>query len=595
MSKRATIGYQQWGVFALRWLFPIGLLTFVFFGSENIDEGRATVAIVLIAVVALTNLLLALLLVLNIWVPAIGIGAASVDLLFAVAAISITDVHLSWLALIPLGVLGVLVPNWLITFGMGIGSALLLLGIQLATGQAASEFPVSLLITVLVTYPATGPVIYLLTQDSASLQRPNRSSRRRAPTNTSPPEETSNYIRVIYDMAEVLSLSRLNPLRVMDAAISVGISGLERVGVKPPLFSAVLLFAEGMLDDHPALRVIRASDTVALADNDLEVPGTDGAIGRALNQTTTILANAPAEDPELSRFESFGKCGMVMCLPLRTGNEAYGVMLVGSQEKNAFRSIHVELMNALAYQAAASLNNAKLYLSLREQRDRIVEIEKTTRAQLASELHDGPTQGMSAITMRLNYTRRLMEKKPQEALDELYQIEELARSTTKEIRAMLFTLRPKALEQGLGAGLEQLARQMQDTYNQVVKVQIEPGIDSLLDSQSEQTLFSIATEATNNARKHAGAEAVLLKTYRQQGAFILEIRDNGRGFNVQEALLEARQREGHLGLINLYERATLIEGTLHIESVPGKGTRLLVAIPLDVLGQRQAEERGAVQ
>jgi signal transduction histidine kinase len=198
---------------------------------------------------------------------------------------------------------------------------------------------------------------------------------------------------------------------------------------------------------------------------------------------------------------------------------------------------------------------------------------------------------MSAITMRLNYIRRLMEKNPQDAPDELYQIEELARSTTREIRAMLFTLRPKALEQGLSAGLEQLARQMQETYGQDVRVEVQPGIDVLLDSQTEQTLFSIATEATTNARKHSGAEIILLRTYRQAGAFVLEVYDNGAGFDVNEAIAEARQREGHLGLINLFDRASLIDGTLHIDSRPSRGTRLLVAVPLDVLEQRKAEEQ----
>ena len=590
VSNRTSNKDSHWGLFAVRWVYPASLLAFVMLGPGTGDNASLASAVVLAVIFALSNLLLALLLVLNLWTPALPALVVALDFLLALAGIALTDVRLGWLALIPIGTLGVFLSNWLVSLGIGLMAAMIMLGFQIVLNGGTLSLPPGMFIALLAAFPVAGPILTLLTREgstSASLEMPRRPAR-----NTSATQEVSNYIQIIYDMAEVLSLSRLDPIRVMDAAISVGLDGLTRVGIRPPLFGAILLFAEQTTDTEiqTVLRVIRTSETVALADHNLELPGNSGVIARALNQAETVLETAPMEDPELSHFESFGSCGTVMCLPLRTGNEAYGVMLVGTQEKNVFRSVHVDLMNALANQAAASINNARLYVSLREQRDRILEVEKSTRAQLAAELHDGPTQGMSAITMRLNYARRLLEKDPQNAFDELYQIEELARSTTKEIRAMLFTLRPKALEQGLSAGLEQLARQMQETYGQEVRVEGEPGIDTLLDSQTEQTLFSIATEATTNARKHAGAEVILLRTYRQSGAFVLEIRDNGVGFDVNEAIAEARQREGHLGLINLFDRTALIDGTLHIESVPNRGTRLLIAVPLDVLEQRKTEE-----
>ena len=559
VSNRTSNKDSHWGLFAVRWVYPASLLAFVMLGPGTGDNASLASAVVLAVIFALSNLLLALLLVLNLWTPALPALVVALDFLLALAGIALTDVRLGWLALIPIGTLGVFLSNWLVSLGIGLMAAMIMLGFQIVLNGGTLSLPPGMFIALLAAFPVAGPILTLLTREgstSASLEMPRRPAR-----NTSATQEVSNYIQIIYDMAEVLSLSRLDPIRVMDAAISVGLDGLTRVGIRPPLFGAILLFAEQTTDTEiqTVLRVIRTSETVALADHNLELPGNSGVIARALNQAETVLETAPMEDPELSHFESFGSCGTVMCLPLRTGNEAYGVMLVGTQEKNVFRSVHVDLMNALANQAAASINNARLYVSLREQRDRILEVEKSTRAQLAAELHDGPTQGMSAITMRLNYARRLLEKDPQNAFDELYQIEELA-------------------------------RQMQETYGQEVRVEGEPGIDTLLDSQTEQTLFSIATEATTNARKHAGAEVILLRTYRQSGAFVLEIRDNGVGFDVNEAIAEARQREGHLGLINLFDRTALIDGTLHIESVPNRGTRLLIAVPLDVLEQRKTEE-----
>jgi signal transduction histidine kinase len=213
-----------------------------------------------------------------------------------------------------------------------------------------------------------------------------------------------------------------------------------------------------------------------------------------------------------------------------------------------------------------------------------------TPAQLASDLHDGPTQGVAAITMRLNYVRKLIERKPESAMEELFAIEDMARRTTKEIRHMLFELRPKALDNGLAPGLEQLGVKMRETYELNVQVHMDPGLDSILDSQSMQTLFSIAQETVNNARKHAESTLITVKVDVIEDMLILEIADNGKGFDVAKALADARHREGHLGLVNLQERAALIEGELRIESAPGRGTRTTVVVPLDVVRIRREEE-----
>jgi signal transduction histidine kinase len=82
----------------------------------------------------------------------------------------------------------------------------------------------------------------------------------------------------------------------------------------------------------------------------------------------------------------------------------------------------------------------------------MMDIQEEARKKIARDLHDGPTQSIAAIAMRVNFARRLMERDFKAASEELYKIEELARRTTKEIRHMLFTLRPLVLEsQGLVA------------------------------------------------------------------------------------------------------------------------------------------------
>ena len=114
--------------------------------------------------------------------------------------------------------------------------------------------------------------------------------------------------------------------------------------------------------------------------------------------------------------------------------------------------------------------------------------------------------------MRVNFARRLMESDPKAAADELFKVEDLARRTTKEIRHMLFTLRPLVLEsQGLVAALESMAEKMKETYNQDVIIEADADIVSQLEFGKQGVIFYIAEEAVNNARKHAQAAHVWVR------------------------------------------------------------------------------------
>jgi signal transduction histidine kinase len=212
----------------------------------------------------------------------------------------------------------------------------------------------------------------------------------------------------------------------------------------------------------------------------------------------------------------------------------------------------------------------------------MMEIQEESRKKLARDLHDGPTQSVSAIAMRVNFARRLMERDTKAASEELYRIEELARRTTKEIRHMLFTLRPLVLEsQGLVATLESMAEKTKETFNQDVAIQADPRVVDALEANKQAVVFYIAEEAVNNARKHAQAERiwVRLKMLRE-GMSLLEVEDDGVGFDVN-VVGSTYENRGSLGMINLRERTDLVNGVLRIDSAPGRGTRVQVVIPLN--------------
>jgi signal transduction histidine kinase len=264
---------------------------------------------------------------------------------------------------------------------------------------------------------------------------------------------------------------------------------------------------------------------------------------------------------------------------LRAGFETYGAVLFASVKSGVYTSEHVELLTIFCNQATIALQNASLYQSLREERDKIIDKEEEARHKLARDLHDGPTQDVAAIAMRLNFARLLLERDPARAKAELERLEDLAHRTVKEIRSMLFTLRPIILEtEGLVAALNQYAENLRDSDGLPVEVNAELYQDCL-DMEAQGVVFAIVEEAVNNAKKHAQASRIWVRLALKDDLFVAQVADNGRGFDV-EAVESSYGSRGSLGMVNLKERAALVGGTLNIESAPGQGTRITLLVPI---------------
>jgi len=151
---------------------------------------------------------------------------------------------------------------------------------------------------------------------------------------------------------------------------------------------------------------------------------------------------------------------------------------------------------------------------------------------------------------------------------------------TKEIRQMLFTLRPLVLEsQGLVAALHHLAAKLRETHQQEVLVDVDPCAMQDLEIGRQGVVFYIVEEAVNNARKHAMAPHIWVRIKREQDVALLEVEDDGIGFDVGEVEATYDQR-GSLGMVNLRDRSELVDGVLRITSEKGRGTRVSVSIPL---------------
>lgn len=385
-------------------------------------------------------------------------------------------------------------------------------------------------------------------------------------------------LRAIYELTSTLS-STLSYKRVLDSALDMSAAALnpdpEQLG-SDPLVGAVMLFNGGKLRIGSARRFTSADMRVTF-------DGADGVLKKALDEGEPITFKDIGYDHELGRVIALRNCTSGYCFPLRSGFNVYGVLLFAHPAPDYFNSDRLKLLDIIGRQAVIAIQNARLYQDLVEEKERMVEVHEEARKKLARDLHDGPTQSVAAMAMRLNITRRMLGKDVKAATEEIVKLEELAHRTTKEIRHMLFTLRPLILEsQGLTAAVQSMSDKMMETFSQKVAVEIDERITSQLEMGKQGVIFYIIEEAVNNARKHAAAETITVRLSQMDvGIALLEINDNGVGFDVKAMSQSYDKRSNSsLGMVNLRERSELVNGLLQIDSVEGKGTKVQVYIPL---------------
>ncbi len=257
----------------------------------------------------------------------------------------------------------------------------------------------------------------------------------------------------------------------------------------------------------------------------------------------------------------------------------YGVVVLASPAARLPSELHLSLMRAFTNQAAVAFQNAQLYQRLREERDHIIDAEAGARAKLARDLHDGPTQTLAALAMRLDYIHTLLERDPDKAKAELILARQSAIQSGKELRELLFTLRPLTLEtQGLSATLKLWAQKLSEVEH--LALDLDPGnVGPEVDPKLAGAVFSIIEEAVNNARKHGGGAPIHVRVGQQGESLVATVQDEGPGFDVA-AVENSYDERGSLGLVNMRERAKLLDGHLSLDSAPGRGTRVLLIVPL---------------
>ena len=561
----------DWLLSNIRWLLLLAVAIVAFIQPDRSGESFPLL-VGLLLVGAGYNLILLLLLSFGFFPQLLSAISLLIDSFLAVAFVSATggaDSPLLFFALFPI-ITAALRFGWTVSVAIAfaIVAAIIVISIrQESLDSLGDGFPmmisaVILLLAALITGLIGNRVIGLtnkeLREEEDNELRRLRAIRERA--------------RAIYEMASTLSAT-LNYERVLAAMLDVSVLGLDELGtLADQMVSMVLLFAESGL-------FVTASRGLNHTDRDRRVPGREGIIAEALNTAEPIITTNPREDPEIGQFTAFQYLRSAIAVPLRAGFESVGVVLYGSPLADTFTPDRTDLLVAICNQAIIALQNAQLYQDLQAEKERIVEIEEDERKRLARDLHDGPTQSIAAIAMRLNYVRMLLNREPQKVSEELASIEDLARRTTKEIRQMLFTLRPIILEtQGLTAALEQYIQKLEETDSIQYHLQAQP-VEDYMGMDAQGHIFYIIDECITNARKYSEADHVWVRIGIRDKSFVAQVEDDGSGFDVADVEASYDER-GSLGMINIHERTDLLGGNIRIESAPGRGTRVTVIVPL---------------
>lgn len=391
-------------------------------------------------------------------------------------------------------------------------------------------------------------------------------------------EDMRERAKAVSEMATSLNAT-LNFDKILDAALDIGRLSL-RHNPKQRVVSLVLL-----VGDDRRLAIANARGITHIDENET-FDGESGIIGDALKEGKPIILSENGEfDAELRQLAAFKNVQSALCIPLRAGYETYGVLVFGSTETDAFKPNQIDTLRAIGTQATVALQNAVLYTTLLEEKEKIIEIEENARKALVRDLHDVPTQTIAAVTMRLSIIPKVLERTPQDLPKEIEEIRQLSQRATDEIRHVMFTLRPLVLEtQGLAPALEQLVQKVERTYNQRVLLEMETNATFLLERKQEDMLFYLIEEAVNNARKYAQAKLIRIAV-RQEGAYVVvRVSDNGVGFDMRAVDTRYEER-GSFGMVNMRERAELIGGEFDLHSAPGQGTRITVRVRVKADGK----------
>ena len=293
--------------------------------------------------------------------------------------------------------------------------------------------------------------------------------------------------------------------------------------------------------------------------------------------------------------EADGSGLVILCIALGVGT-LVNVLLVrlalrplGALEETAERVWRGDLEARVPASPLADVNIARIGLvtnrlldrlsddreRMRQLASKVISAQDEERARVARELHDSAAQTLAALNLQLSAAAR--DSRDPDLAERLNIVRKHAGDVLEEIRAISRDMHPRVLDDlGLPAALAHLGRLMGERTDMVVDVESE-AVDQNLRPAVAATLYRVAQEAVGNAIRHSTGTCVKVRLESTSRGLRLIVEDDGTGFDVARAEIE---RPG-MGLFSMRERVALVDGTLQIDAVRGRGTRITATVPVN--------------
>lgn len=302
----------------------------------------------------------------------------------------------------------------------------------------------------------------------------------------------------------------------------------------------------------------------------------EGLVGLVAQSSEPIVSHDLANDMRYLR-DAVVKAGFrqMACFPLTSSGNLVGVLSAVTRSANPLDEHDIQVITAIGSWAGLAIENARLHndarrLAVLEERDRI-----------GMDLHDGIIQSIYGVGLVLEHARLLAVEDPLKSQERIQQAIDSLNHTIRDIRSYILDLRPRQFgNENLFDALKRLAVEFR--ANTLAEAALTGDPDEIKDISQAQSLvfFHICQEALANAAKHARAKKVDIHIWATSDRYLLEIRDNGRGFDMNKMSMTL----GH-GLSNMHTRAQHVGGDVEICSVVNEGTSILAWVPRSINGQ----------
>ena len=220
--------------------------------------------------------------------------------------------------------------------------------------------------------------------------------------------------------------------------------------------------------------------------------------------------------------------------------------------------------------------NSEMFIGIK-----ILEAQENERKRIARDIHDGPAQHMANVVMKVDICKMVIQKDFEEGLKELEDLKESVKVALKEVRSIIFDLRPMSLDDlGLIQTIQQTVNTISEESNIDIKIKLKP-IQTEIESIIQVAVYRIIQEIFNNIRKHSKAKNAEVRMDFGTKYLMLIITDDGVGFNVEETLKRVKTKGTSYGLIGILDRVNQLQGEIKIKSSEKTGTTYTVKLPIN--------------